>query len=237
MKFHFLPLMMGMLLTPVPLLIQPNSAIAAQSSLTYRQVSQDVASEQLIDLSVAPGWISTIDFTQTSEIIIYVGLGDRSRLVFEPNTPLESGTTKTLFLKPIQRIHFPGELTTQRTNLVVQTIHPQTRIQRTYHFRIQHLQHSPQILGIQVIPPTPNLTLDLGQERIGTLENVELGLQLALNRGYTAPDDPIVAKVKAFLAIARQSKTSLINAAQQSGISMAVIVELARIHYESISSL
>jgi hypothetical protein len=75
-----------------------------------------------VQVQVAPGRATPISFSQTDETITYILLADTSRLVHSTDAELETGRAKTVFLRVIQPLRFPGATTTPVTNLMVQTV-------------------------------------------------------------------------------------------------------------------
>lgn len=198
----------------------------------YQQVDQERATTRAISVHVHSGRMTSIDFQNVQEIITYIGLGDASRLVYHTNLPLESGRANTLFLQPIQPLTFPGATRHDITNLVVQTRDSEQN-SHLYNFNIIHVPELPSHLGIQIIPSSPSPPqIEIGWGRQASLEDVEMGLFLAIRKGYTSPSDPIVLAVRECLALVRHHELSLTQAADQAGVNMAVLVELAKITWE-----
>jgi hypothetical protein len=215
------------------------ASVPSVTSMGYQQVNANVGSQSGIDVRVYPGRMSTVDFSNTDETIIYLGLGDASRIVFNTDFPLESGAAKTVLLKPIQPLKFPGATTTKITNLIVKTADSKGQL-HLYNFQIFYSQGIPSNLGIQIT--SANLDRDrnstrinLGGGRTASLDDVEHGLRLAISKGYTSASDPVVTRVRNFLAIARdRSELSLVEVAKEANVDLAVITELARIAFEGI---
>jgi len=105
------------------LLAQPS--VLAQGStvgnLGYQEVSQETAISNILNVSVNPGRIAIIDFSATDQAIAYIGLGDASRVVYNTDFPLQSGSAQTVFLLPIQRLDFSGA-TTARTDCLTEVL-------------------------------------------------------------------------------------------------------------------
>ena len=216
----------------------PTHAIASpreNSRGTYQTVDRQTATQSAVTTLVYPGRITAIDFSSTKETITYLALGDPSRVVFQTDFPLDSGTAKTIFLKPIVPLKFPGATGTKVTNLAVKTRDDSGQL-RLYNFEIVHYRGTPTHLGIQIVPKTGNnnsIDLNIGGGRRASLDEVEIGLRWAIAQGYTPATDPIVSQVRSFLAIARNQDLSLVEAAQAAGVDLAVITELARLAFES----
>ena len=168
MKFSKLSLVVtGMTVLSSVLLTQPS--VLAQGSivgnLSYQEVSQDLAISKIVNISVNPGRIAVIDFSATEQAIAYIGLGDASRVVYNTDFPLQSGSAQTIFLLPIERLDFPGTTTTRITNLVLKTVDP-TGKSRIYNFQINH-SNSITNLGVKITPTTRNLLADINRDTIG----------------------------------------------------------------------
>ncbi|MEA5472505.1 hypothetical protein [Spirulina sp. 06S082] len=219
-------------------LLTPLAPAWGQSS-GYQQVERDRAERGAIrlkprfanDVRVFPGRMSAIDFSQTDETIFYVGLADPSRVVFNTDVPLAGGLAKTIFLCPIQPLRFPNATTAAVTNLAVKTIDGRGR-QRLYNFNIVRGGNS-QALGVRIVPYVSGNTtaIQLDGRRSASFDDIELGLQIAIRRGYTPADDPVVYGVRQFLALARNG-VALREATRTAGVDLAVLSELGKIALE-----
>ncbi len=244
MKFSKLSLVVtGMTVLSSVLLTQPS--VLAQGSivgnLSYQEVSQDLAISKIVNISVNPGRIAVIDFSATEQAIAYIGLGDASRVVYNTDFPLQSGSAQTIFLLPIERLDFPGTTTTRITNLVLKTVDP-TGKSRLYNFQINH-SNSITNLGVKITPTTRNLLADINRDtikvsygRTANLDDVARGLTIAINKEFTAVDDPVVGKVRRFIALVRNSELTVVESAQSADIDLAVISSLAEMALEEFSS-
>ncbi len=243
MKFSKLSLVVtGMTVLSSVLLTQPS--VLAQGSivgnLSYQEVSQDLAISKIVNISVNPGRIAVIDFSATEQAIAYIGLGDASRVVYNTDFPLQSGSAQTIFLLPIERLDFPGTTTTRITNLVLKTVDP-TGKSRLYNFQINH-SNSITNLGVKITPTTRNLLADINRDtikvsygRTANLDDVARGLTIAINKEFTVADDPVVGKVRRFIALARNSELTVVESAQSADIDLAVISSLAEMALEEFS--
>ncbi|AFZ38077.1 hypothetical protein Sta7437_4619 (plasmid) [Stanieria cyanosphaera PCC 7437] len=220
------------------------SVLAAESNvvanLNYQQVSQATAIANSIKVSINPGRIAVIDFSATDEAIAYIGLGDASRIVYNTDFPIESGTAQTIFLLPIEELEFPGATTTKITNLVAKTVDG-SGVSRVYNFQIEH-SNSVVDLGIKITPQTRKTIADIDRQtikvssgRAANLDDVARGLTLAIGRGFTTADDPVVTKIRRFIALARNSDLSVIESAQAAEIDLAVISSLAEMALDQFS--
>ena len=245
LKFNlnsYLSAIAGMTVLSSVLLTQPS--VLAQGSivgnLTYQEVSQDLAISKIVNISVNPGRIAVIDFSATDQAIAYIGLGDASRVVYNTDFPLQSGSAQTIFLLPIERLDFPGTTTTRITNLVLKTVDP-TGKSRLYNFQINH-SNSITNLGVKITPTTRNLLADINRDtikvsygRTANLDDVARGLTIAINKEFTVADDPVVGKVRRFIALARNSELTVVESAQSADIDLAVISSLAEMALEEFS--
>ncbi len=246
LKFNlnsYLSALAGMTVLSSVLLAQP-SVLAEGSTivgnLSYQEVSQDLAISKIVNISVNPGRIAVIDFSATEQAIAYIGLGDASRVVYNTDFPLQSGSAQTIFLLPIERLDFPGATATRITNLVLKTVDPTGR-SRIYNFQINH-SNSITNLGVKITPTTRNLLADINRDtikisygRTANLDDVARGLTIAINKKFTVVDDPVVSKVRRFLALVRNSELTVVESAQSADIDLAVISSLAEIALEEFS--
>lgn len=243
LKFY-LPLLAASTAAMGGVLLAQASVLAAEytvaTNLSYEQVSQETAIANGINVSVNPGRIAVIDFSTTDEAISYIGLGDASRVVYNTDFPIPSGTAQTIFLLPIEELDFPGATTAKITNLVAKTVDAKG-VSRVYNFQINH-SNSVANLGIKITPQIRNRIANSDRQvikvsygRAANLNDVERGLKLAINRGYTKADDPVVAKVKRFVALVRNGDLSVIESAETVGVDLAVISSLAEMALEQFS--
>lgn len=127
----------------------PMLSAQAQTS-AYQVIDHTRATTDVVQVQVAPGRATSISFSQTDEKITYILLADASRLVYSTDADLETGRAKTVFLRVIQPLHFPGATTTPVTNLLVQTV-DSTGQNRLYTFDIVH-SSNPRYIGVQILP-------------------------------------------------------------------------------------
>lgn len=214
-------------------LCYPVSSLGQAIAKSYQTVSRDIAANSAVDVKVYPGRASAIDFSQTDEVVTYVLIADPSRLVFSADAELASGRAKTIFLRPIQPLRFPGATTTKITSLSIKTVDSK-RKQRLYTFNVIPANRQTDDLGIRIatLIPGQEPTLDIGALRTITASDVEKGLQIAISLRYTQATDPIVYKVRQFLIKMKTDNLSMTDAAASVGVDLSVIIELGKIGQE-----
>ncbi|MFN6456107.1 MAG: hypothetical protein RM022_028470 [Nostoc sp. EfeVER01] len=72
-------------------------------------------------------------------------------------------------------------------------------------------------------------TLLIDKNRRARVDDIETGLRIAINRGYTNKSDPVVPKVQQLLDLLRNSRVTIPEAATSVGVPVEVISELGRI--------
>jgi hypothetical protein len=231
-----LGIFLGFLMTgSVGLGIQPVVAqtlpIANYDAATYQTIGRDAAIAGSVKLQVAPGRMTTIQF-QSDEIMTAVIIADPSRVVYTASAELGSSQAKSLFLRRIEQLDFPGATTTWVTNLMVQTVDPSGQ-QRLYNFDITPVSETPQFVGVTIVPAIAGQqTLQIAHNRTASIRDIEEGLQAAIRKGYTTEDDLIVAGVRQMVTIARSENVSLADAALRADVPLEVVVELGAIAFE-----
>jgi len=221
-----------------------SSPLLAQSvtaSLSYGQVESSVAKSGLTNVYVSPGRVAVVDFSETDQVITYIGVGDPSRIVYNTDLPLSSGRSQSLFLLPIQKLEFEGATTAVYTNLVLKTVDTQG-VTHLYNFQINHT-NSVQTLGVKIIPTAPlpvvkvdNQYLKVGFNRHANLDDIINGLNLSLRNEYILTGDPIVLEIRKLVATVRNSDKTIGEVADQLGLNTAAIVSLAELGLEDRDS-
>lgn len=72
-------------------------------------------------------------------------------------------------------------------------------------------------------------TLLIDKNRRARVDDIETGLRIAINRGYTNKSDPVVLKMQQVLSLLRNSRVTIKEAATSVGVPVEVISELGRI--------
>lgn len=207
-------------------LVSPVLPAQAQTS-AYQVVDRNRATTNAVQVQVAPGRATSISFSQTDETITYILLADASRLVYSTDAELETEQAKTIFLRVIEPLRFPGATTASVTNLMVQTVDA-TGQNRLYTFDIVH-SSNPRYVGVQILPAIAQpRTSPIASNLNLTPDNIQTGLNIAIRRGYTAIDDPVVAKVRQLLELMRTENMTISEAAYSVEIPLEILVELGR---------
>lgn len=205
-------------------LAAPVLPVQAQPS-AYQRVDRAQATTRAVPVQVAPGRATAISFSQTEETIAYILLADASRLVYSTDAELETGQAQTVFLRVIAPLHFPGATTAPVTNLMIQTVDPRGQ-QRLYTFDIVH-SGNPRYVGVQIVPAIASAqTSPLADSLHLTPNHIQMGLRIALRRGYTAIDDLVVAQVQQLLQLTQMENLKVAEAAQSVGIPLDVLAAL-----------
>lgn len=216
-------------------LASPVLPAQAQTS-AYQVIDRNRATTSAMQVQVAPGRATSISFSQTDETITYVLLADTSRLVYSTDTELETGRAKTVFLRVIEPLRFPGATTAPVTNLMVQTVDAAGQ-NRLYTFDIVH-SSNPRYVGVQILPAIAgSQTSPIAGNLNLTPDNIQTGLSIAIMRGYTSIDDPVVAQVRQLLELMRTEDMMVSEAAYSVGIPLDILAELGRLSQENKLSL
>ena len=140
-----------------------------------------------------------------------------------------------MFLKVIKPLRFPGATSTKITNLSIKTRTPDGQ-QHFYTFNIIPGSGTPTYNGISISPIAPGVeqTWVVGSNQVATLSDIERGLQIAIALGYTTTNDPVVFKVREFLALARNTMP-IPKAAQSVHLPLSVVSSLGQLGLEKSS--
>lgn len=224
------------LLMFLSVVISPMDAIAEVAMESYRASE---ARNNVIKVEIGPGRMTLIDVPR-NERIIHLAMGDRSRFTYSLDSEL--GEAKGVILQKIQELDFPGATSAYVTNLLVTTMDHSGESHR-YFFDLVPVAGIPASNGVNIAQsrpsssgvvnvssparPRPGDTQRTWVTSIGRATSVDIrrGLRLAISRGYTAPDDPIVAKVKNWLAMV-ENGISVQEALAQTDFSPGVLTNL-----------
>ena len=212
-----------------------NVADALPAFVTFTTTQGNALSGEAINIHVWKGHATAIDFSRTGEFITSILLADPSKLVYTTNAvDLNSQQAHVIFLRRIQPLEFP--LTTAETTNIFVTTGTSDGYTQLYTFNIQFLHGTPFYSGISLVHPAGHQRLaqaiDVGYSSTATLDDMERGLEVALELNYTDVNEPVVLRVKDFLALARNG-TPILEAASLAGVSLSLISELGRLGLEN----
>ncbi|WP_193872301.1 hypothetical protein [Coleofasciculus sp. LEGE 07081] len=225
-------------------MVPPQGAHAQTPAL--RTVSRSDAVSQSLKVNLYPGRATAIDFSQTDEVISSILLADQSKITYTTDYPIESHQSQTLFLRRIEPLEFPGATEAYITNLWVKT-RSLSGTERLYAFDLVPALASGEGVGIdygvQILPDEKIAASDVAsshsalnpdvlivsKNRQVSILDIERGLNVAIARGYTPADDPIVYQVESFLVQVRNTSLTLQEAAQQTGLSLLVLTKLGEL--------
>lgn len=212
-----------------PTAANPQTKPPVVSNGNYQLIDRQAAANSTLDVRVISGRATAIDFTQSDEIIEHILLADPSKSVYTTDAPLGSGRTRVIYLRPIQPLNFPGSTKTYITNLQVTTVDSQ-RQTRNYVFNIVPSKANNNYIGIRITnnPLLQPITV-LGRQV--SADDLENGLEIAIQNGFTPANDPITGKVHNLIELIR-SGVPIRSAAESSQVSIPVITALARISYQ-----
>jgi hypothetical protein len=197
---------------------------AQQAILTVSASQAKGLNSRAIEIKVGTGRGTAIDFSEVNERITQIFLADPSNFTYSTDTPLENGLSTTLFLRQIQPLKFPNLTTANITNLFIKTKTSDGKI-HLYTFNLKKSNSPPNYSGIAISNEEP--TLQVGSFRKATINDIERGLVSAIHQGYTPPSDPVVTKVREFIALARNTNDkSLVEVAQNTKVSLLLLTKL-----------
>ena len=179
-------------------------------------------------IKIIPGQISAIHFNN-GEKISHLNLSDRSKIVYSVNAPIDTGAAQSIFLKAIEELDFPGEITSSQPNLYVVVIDSQGQ-QKQYQFVFDNQQQQETEINI-VAPevkktePTKTIKTELGE---ANLDDIRTGLKHKLSRGDFSNSDILALNVAEAIAISLNEEKSLLAVARELEIPLALLSELGR---------
>ncbi len=202
-------------------------------------VPEERALEQPLRIVLSPGNPFAVDFSATNQCIQSIFPGDRSRYVYRTEVPLDAGCATILNLLQIQPIRFPGATHTSQPSLQVvtrETLPDGNSRKRLYTLIVDFGRSSHRTLA--VVPAAARLHSAAIAPQVfrtargfnANLFAFESGLDAALSQGLTAPDDPVVRKVREFLVLLHNDSTLTVEAAaERMGLSLDFLNSLAEL--------
>jgi hypothetical protein len=214
-----------------------NPSYAQPAILTINASQARGLNSRAVELKIGNGRATTIDFSGVNERITQIFLADPSSFTYSTDTPLENGQSTTVFLRRIQPLKFPNLTTSHNTNLFVKTRASDGQI-HLYTFNLKKSNSSPNYSGISISRQIPNLagaemTLQVDSYHKATISDIERGLVSSIRQGYTLPSDPVVSKIREFVALARNSSNrTLVEVASSVKVSLPLLTELGLLGIE-----
>ncbi|PNW50709.1 UNVERIFIED_CONTAM: hypothetical protein BEN50_10975 [Euhalothece sp. KZN 001] len=231
------------LITTVISVFLSATAVSAQTSAMESYRATEVRNN-VTKLEVGSGRVTLIDLPE-NERIIHIVIGDRSRFTYALDSEL--GEAKGVILRKIEELDFPGATEAYVTNLLVTTLDNRGESHR-YFFDLVPVSGVPTTNGVRIAQPQTNGVVNVSSypPRPGdsnatwvtslgraTAIDIRRGLRLAISRGYTAPDDPIVAKVRNWIASV-ENGISVIEALEREDFSAGVLTNLGEMGLAAI---
>lgn len=233
-------------LTPVYLHTDPVKAEPPVRSVFSNQ-AQGLGGE-ITTITVWSGAGTNLNFIPTGETIKKIWLDDPSKIVLDFDSPLcpasaareqvsncGDSNAMVVHLRRINPMKFSSLPQTETTLLTVIT-EGATKDRKLYQFRVQLGKGKPQYSTLSIYPDSRGTpSIELNRSRRARLEDVEKGLRVAVAKkllGANQGNQAVQTKVNNFLALCRNGVT-ITDAAQQAGVSMALITRLAEWGWES----
>ncbi len=213
--------------------------LAAQLALVIAgSIPAQAQTKQNSPIEIFPGHGTTLNFRSTGETIHKVWLDDPSQVTldFDDANCLEGSENQTpcaakvIHLRRIQRLSFPNLPTTNSTTLTVVTD------RNFYTFRLTYPNTGspkPSVLNIQ---PTSSMsaTATLPANGKSGAQRIEQGLQVARSRHLIQPGDALWNRLQSLLNLIHTG-TPVAQAAQQVGVSQALLIRLVELGSQSNS--
>ena len=182
-----------------------------------------------------------LNFIPTGEIIKKVWLDDPSRITLDFDGSMCDGSVNSsgcnqsgatvIHLRRIKPLNFPNLPQSSSTLLSVITEGKEGR--KLYQFRVNYGSGFPEYYTVQINPENSSsnsiITINLSNGKRAQLIDIERGLSIAKAKNLINPEqenEALVYRVRSFLALVRNG-FSLLEASQHSGVSMALIEQLA----------
>lgn len=206
--------------------------IAASPVRTISTAQAQGKSGDIPTILVWAGSGTNLSFLSTGEQIQRVWLDDPSRVTLDFDAPLCQGRDRRacgrssatiIHLRRINPLNWAGLPKTSSTLLTVITQGAGGR--QLYQFRVGYGSGTPQYTTLEISPANGFTTSSVPRSTIN-LPNIERGLRVAIQRRFVRSNSPIVPRLSRFLLLSH-SGIEIPTAAQQAGISMALVGKLA----------
>jgi hypothetical protein len=208
--------------------------VAAQLTLMIAwAIPAQAQTGQNMAVEIYSGHGTTLNFRPTGETIHKVWLDDLSRVTldFDDANCLETNenqapcAAKVIHLRRIQRLNFPNLPATNATTLTVVTD------RNFYTFRLTYPNIGNPKSSVLNIQPASTTLLATGRSEV---QKIEQGLQVARSRHLIQPGDALWNRLQSLLNLIHAG-TSVNHAAQQVGVSQALLIRLVEMGSQSNS--
>jgi hypothetical protein len=205
------------------------ASLLAAPAMAAVSIPDNLAQTKPIHINVISGKTTAINF-HNERIISYLILSDRSTLVYSLNAPPESGQARSIFLRQIKPLDFPGETTSNTPNLFVVVLNEDGN-QEQYEFIIDNTQRYE--TEINIVPEErkakPKLANVINTELgAATPEDIRIGLKYNLRKGHLSPEDPLVLDINEAIAITLNENKTLLTLAKELDIPLSVLSEIGK---------
>ncbi|HIK13779.1 MAG TPA: hypothetical protein IGS53_00525 [Leptolyngbyaceae cyanobacterium M33_DOE_097] len=230
--FHLL-LPFALIGTPAVQDLESTPARYADTRITdarqYQKIDQKRALNEQISVELPTGKATVIDFLATGETILDILLADPSRITYTTDARTQKEGSKkptAIYLRESEKTVFPGMTSAAITNMVVTTIGASGQRYR-YNFAIV-LTKKPTNLGIQITSEQGTFgDIMMNGQPISPFK-VQKGLDIALQRRYTAGGDPVVKKVRAWVNLVSNGADAIASA-RRVGVTPVLLKELVKL--------
>lgn len=207
------------------LLASPAQAQEAQVAT----IIDSVAQQNSTPIKIVPGKSSAIHF-QNEQSISYLILSDRSKIVYSLNAPPNSGDARSIFLRQIEPLSFPGQTTSSQPNLYVVAIDNRGR-QKNYEFVISNSPENKTKINIipeKIVESKPENVI---YTALGAANPYDVlsGLKHKLHKGEISPDSPIVLYANEAITTTLNSEKTLLDVAGEFQVPLSVLAEFGRV--------
>jgi hypothetical protein len=207
--------------------------IAAPPAVAEINIVDAKAQNKPTVVEITPGQTTAVNF-QNQQTISYLKLSDESQTVYSTNAPVSSGAAQSVFLTAIEKLDFPGSISSSAPNLFVVAIDKQGR-QQQYEFVIKKRipgtegldDNKINIVSAPVAQPKPSKVIktDLGD---ATPDDLRAGLKHKLSQGELASDSTTALLVAEAIAISLNENQPMLAIAEELQIPLALLSELGR---------
>ncbi|MCC0175848.1 hypothetical protein I4641_02480 [Waterburya agarophytonicola K14] len=192
-------------------------------------IPENIAQKEIIPINIIPGQTTAINF-ENDDRVSYLILSDRSKIIYSLNAPTDSGQAKSIFLRNIKPLDFPGEITSNQPNLFVVAIDDRGR-QEQYEFIVDNSQkHDTKINITPEKKEAPKKPINVINTELGaaTPADVRIGLKYKLRKAEISPNDPIALYTSEAIALTLNSQKNLLALAEELDIPLSVLSEFGR---------